>query len=294
MQVGFIGLGNMGNPMCQNLLKAGFPLVVNDVRSEAAANLTAAGAICAASPADVACAVDVLITMLPGPSQVEAVMLGEHGALEAMRAGTLWMEMSTSSPAVARRVIERARPRGVGVLEAPVSGMARGAIAGTLQIFVGGDKQLFEQVRPVLEAMGDPRHIFLIGPNGAGYAVKLLINLLWFVHAVATSEVLVLGKRAGVDLEMLHRSLVASPANSNFLEHDVLSVFQDDYDKAFSLALDCKDLGLAIDLGRELGVPLELSALIARSSSVGLVTRCGLRFPRRGRARATPRGGRSS
>ena len=189
-------------------------------------------------------------------------MLGEHGALEAMRAGTLWMDMSTSSPAVARRVIERARPRGVGVLEAPVSGMARGAISGTLQIFVGGDKQLFEQVRPVLEAMGDPRRIFLIGPNGAGYAVKLLINLLWFVHAVATSEVLVLGKRAGVDLEILHRSLVSSPANSNFLEHDVLSVFQGDYDEAFSLALVCKDLGLAIDLGRELGVPLELSALV--------------------------------
>ena len=265
MHVGFIGLGNMGNPMCRNLLAAGFPLAVTDVRPEAAANLLELGAAWLDSPAEVGATADVLITMLPGPPQVEAVMLGQRGAFDAMRSGSTWIDMSTSTPAVARRVLERAAARGVSVLEAPVSGMARGAIGGTLQIFVGGDRQTFERCLPVLEAMGDPRRIFHIGPNGAGYAVKLLINLLWFMHAVATSEVMVLGRKAGVDLEVLHRSLVASPANSHFLQEDLLSVFEGDYDEAFSLALVCKDLGLAVDLARDLGVPVELSALVEQT-----------------------------
>ena len=262
MHIGFIGLGNMGSPMCRNLLAAGFPLAVTDLRREVATTLVELGAAWHDSPADVAEVADVLITMLPGPPQVEAVMLGERGAFDAMRHGSTWIDMSTSTPAVARRVLERAAVRGVSVLEAPVSGMAKGAIAGTLQIFVGGEREIFERCLPVLHAMGDPERIFFIGSHGAGYAVKLMINLLWFLHAVATSEVMVLGRKAGVDLEVLHRSLVASPANSNFLEHDLLSVFEDDYDDGFSLALVCKDLGLAVDLARDLGVPVELSALV--------------------------------
>jgi 3-hydroxyisobutyrate dehydrogenase len=262
MHIGFIGLGNMGNPMCRNLLAAGFPLAVTDLRREAATNLLGLGAHWCESPSEVAATADILITMLPGPPQVEAVMLGQRGAFEAMRSGRTWIDMSTSIPAVARRVLERAAAREISVLEAPVSGMAKGATAGTLQIFVGGERDVFERCLPVLRAMGDPARIFFIGAHGTGYAVKLMINLLWFIHAVATSEVMVLGRKAGVDLEVLHRSLVASPANSNFLEHDLLSVFDGDYDEAFSLALVCKDLGLAIDLARDVGVPIELSALV--------------------------------
>jgi 3-hydroxyisobutyrate dehydrogenase len=220
------------------------------------------GATWCDSPSEVAGVADVLITMLPGPPQVEAVMLGDRGAFDAMRSGSTWIDMSTSTPAVARRVMERASTRGVSVLDAPVSGMAKGAIAGSLQIFVAGDREVFERCLPVLRAMGDPERIFFIGSHGAGYAVKLMINLLWFLHAVATSEVMVLGRKAGVDLEVLHRSLVASPANSNFLQYDLLSVFDGDYDEAFPLALVCKDLGLAVDLARELNVPVELSALV--------------------------------
>jgi 3-hydroxyisobutyrate dehydrogenase len=174
MHIGFIGLGNMGNPMCRNLLAAGFRLAVTDLRREAATNLLGLGAHWCEYPSEVAATADVLITMLPGPPQVEAVMLGQRGAFEAMRSGSTWIDMSTSIPAVARRVLERAAPREISVLEAPVSGMAKGAIAGTLQIFVGGERDVFERCLPVLRAMGDPARIFFIGAHGTGYAVKLI------------------------------------------------------------------------------------------------------------------------
>ena len=151
----------------------------------------------------------------------------------------------------------------VQILDAPVSGMAAGAKAGTLQIFVGGEEATYHRVRPLLEAMGDPERILYVGVHGSGYTVKLMLNLLWFAHLVATAEVLTIGTRAGVDLATLRRCLLASPAASNFLEHDVLSVLRDgDYDESFALALACKDLGLAVDLAGHVGVPAELSALV--------------------------------
>jgi 3-hydroxyisobutyrate dehydrogenase len=156
-----------------------------------------------------------------------------------------------------------AEPRGVAVLDAPVSGMASGAQAGTLQIFVGGQEPAYRRVRPLLEAMGDPERIVHVGGNGAGYTVKLMINLLWFAHLTATAEVLAVGTAARVDLATLRRCLLASPAASNFLDRDVLPVLQGgDYDEGFALALACKDLGLAVDLARDTGVPAEIGALV--------------------------------
>jgi 3-hydroxyisobutyrate dehydrogenase len=141
--------------------------------------------------------------------------------------------------------------------------MASGADAGTLQIFVGGQAGAFVRARPLLEAMGDPDRILHVGPHGAGYTVKLMINLLWFAHLTATAEVLTVGTAAGVDLATLRRCLLASPAASNFIERDVLSVLRhSDYDESFALALACKDLGLAIDLARDTGVPVEVSATV--------------------------------
>ncbi|WP_113705064.1 NAD(P)-dependent oxidoreductase [Nonomuraea lactucae] len=251
MNIGFIGLGNMGGPMALNLIKAGYELTVYDVRREAAAEHVSLGATWTASAADCAAQSDTLITMLPGPRQVEAVM-----RQVTPPEGTTWIDMSTSAPDTARRF-------DVPKLDAPVSGMAKGAIAGTLQIFVGGPAELYQRHRPVLEAMGDPERIFHVGPEGAGYTVKLMINLLWFTHLVATTEVLTMGMKAGVDLETLRTSLAASPACSNFLANDVLSVLRHgDYDDSFAMALACKDLGLAVDVGRDVGVPVELSALV--------------------------------
>jgi 3-hydroxyisobutyrate dehydrogenase len=141
--------------------------------------------------------------------------------------------------------------------------MSSGARAGMLQIFVGGQAETYQRVRPLLEAMGDPERILHVGPHGAGYTVKLMINLLWFAHLTATAEVLSVGTAAGVDLATLRRCLLASPAASNFLEHDVLSVLRDgDYDEGFALALACKDVGLAVDLARDVGVPVEVSAVV--------------------------------
>jgi 3-hydroxyisobutyrate dehydrogenase len=263
MNVGFVGLGHMGASMSANILAAGHDLVASDLRREAGAALEAGGAAWADSPREAALGRDVVITMLPGPRHVEEVLLGPGGLLDGLASGAVWMDMSTSVPAVADRVRAVAEPRGIEVLDAPVSGMASGARDGTLQIFVGGGAETYQRVRPLLEAMGDPGRILHVGPHGAGYTVKLMINLLWFAHLTATAEVLSVGTAAGVDLATLRRCLLASPAASNFLERDVLSVLRDgDYDEGFALALACKDVGLAVDLAREVGVPVEVSAVV--------------------------------
>ena len=266
MNVGFIGLGHMGGPMSRHVLAAGHDLLVHDIRREAGAELEAAGAAWAASPREAGAGREVVITMLPTVASVEQVLLGADGLLSGMAPGSVWIDMSTSVPAVADRVRSVAEKNAAGsvqILDAPVSGMAAGAKAGTLQIFVGGEEATYHRVRPLLEAMGDPERILYVGAHGSGYTVKLMLNLLWFAHLVATAEVLTIGTRAGVDLATLRRCLLASPAASNFLEHDVLSVLRDgDYDESFALALACKDLGLAVDLAGHVGVPAELSALV--------------------------------
>lgn len=261
--VGFIGLGSMGSGMTANLQRDGYDLVVTDLKMEAAAPCLANGARWAETAAEVAAASDLVITMLPTPRHVAEVATGPGGILEGIADGGTWIDMSTSVPEVVERIRTTEAARGLRILDAPVSGMAKGAAAGTLQIFVGGDAADVERVWPVLEAMGDRERILHVGGPGAGYAVKLMINQLWFSHLVATAEVMAIGVRAGVDLAVLREALVASPANSNFVERDVLSILQQgDYDEGFAIALACKDLGLSIDLARSVGVPSELSALV--------------------------------
>jgi 3-hydroxyisobutyrate dehydrogenase len=262
-RIGFIGLGNMGSGMTRNLQKAGFDLVVNDIRRESADQLVANGAEWATTPAEVAAASDVVITMLPTPRHVETVVNGPAGILAGIADGGTWVDMSTSVPEVAQRVRAENPHRNLHILDAPVSGMAVGAASGMLQIFVGGEEADVARLRPVFEAMGDPERILHVGAAGAGYTVKLMINQLWFSHLVATAEVLAIGVKAGVDLAVLRNSLIASPANSNFVQNDVLSILDHgDYDEGFAIALACKDLGLSIDLARSVGAPSELSALV--------------------------------
>jgi 3-hydroxyisobutyrate dehydrogenase len=222
----------------------------------------AAGATWADSAREAGVDRDVVITMLPGPAQVEEVLLGPIGLLAGLPTGATWIDMSTSVPAVADKVRALAGSR-VTVLDAPVVGGVTGSRDGTLQIFVGGATEDYLRVRPLLEAMGDPERILHVGPHGAGYTVKLMINLLWFAYVTITAEALTVGVRAGVDAAILHRSLLASAATSHFLERDVLSVLErGDFDDSFALALACKDLGLAVDLARQTGVPAEMSAMV--------------------------------
>jgi 3-hydroxyisobutyrate dehydrogenase len=262
-RVAFIGLGNMGGPMCGHLAAAGFSVSAFDLDAAAVARAVDTGARGAADPGDCVRGAEVLITMLPAPPQVEQVLLGVSGAIAALEPGSLAIDMSTSSTAVGARVLAAARERGVEVLDAPVAGQSIGAKAGSLAIYVGGPRDAFERALPLFEAMGDPDRIFHLGTHGAGYTVKLLLNLLWFIEAVAVGEVLSVGVRAGVSLDKLHGALVGSPANSVFLERDVRMVLDEgDYDEAFPMRLVTKDLGLAMDLARDVGLPVELSALV--------------------------------
>ena len=261
--VGFIGLGSMGAGMTRNLQQAGYSLVVNDLRPESAEELIAGGAVWANTAAEVAAKSDLAITMLPTPRHVADAVSGQSGVLEGIADGGTWIDMSTSVPEVANSVRTSTSSRGLHILDAPVSGMSVGAATGRLQIFIGGDADDVARLRPVFEAMGDPERILHVGAHGAGYAVKLMINQLWFSHLVATAEVMAVGVSAVVDLGVLRNALVASPANSNFVEYDVLSILENgDYDEGFALALACKDLGLSVDLARSVGVSVELSAIV--------------------------------
>jgi 3-hydroxyisobutyrate dehydrogenase len=190
MRVGFVGLGNMGGPMCGHLVSAGFDVTAYDVSDAALARARDAGARGAGSAAECAGGVEVVITMLPAPPQVDEVW---RSLIPAMDPGALAIDMSTSSVAVGRRVLEAAKARGVELLDAPVAGQSIGAQAGTLAIYVGGPEAAFARARPLFEAMGDPERIFHLGGHGAGYTVKLLLNLTWFIQSVATGEVLTMG-----------------------------------------------------------------------------------------------------
>jgi 3-hydroxyisobutyrate dehydrogenase len=258
--VGFIGLGHMGGSMCARVLEGGFAVTAFDLAPAALERAVARGAVAAASAADCARDADVLITMLPGPAQIESVLLGSGGAIAVMRPGSVAVDMSTSSPELGSQIVEAATARGVAVLDAPVADALK-APEGDLHIFVGGDPGDVARARPVLETMGKPYRVVHVGPHGAGYTVKLLVNLQWFVHAAAAAEALVVGARAGIDVDTLYSVLAAGPARSSFIENEALEVLRDgEYGERFPLGLVAKDLGLALDLARGSGVRTDVSA----------------------------------
>lgn len=267
--VGLVGLGNLGRPMALSLLASGHPLVVTSLARHEADDLVARGATWADSAAELAGWVDVLITVLPGPAQVRDIMIGSGGALAVMKKGSTFIDMSTSSVDVAHEVMAAAGPLGVSVMEAPVSFVAKAPIgssrtSASLQIFVGGSKDDFERHLPLFRALGGiPDQIVHAGPNGAGYAIKVLLNVLWFIHAAGTAEVLAVASRLGVDLRVLQRALCDSPAQSNFLQYDINSVFErGDYDDGFTMDLVCKDIQLAIGLGERAGIDVQVARLV--------------------------------
>lgn len=277
--IGLIGLGNLGKPMASSMLDASYRLVVHSLSKVEAEELLARGSVWADTVAEVAAQVDVLITVLPGPAQVREIMIGSGAALQHMRAGSTFIDMSTSSVDVAHEVLALAEPLGVAVMEAPVSFLAKAPIGASrtsaaLQIFVGGARELYDRHLPLFRALGGlPDQIYYAGPNGAGYGIKVLLNLLWFIYAAGTSEVLAIASKLGLDLRMVQQALCASPTQSNFLQYDINGVFEaGDYDEGFTLDLVCKDIQLGVDLGAVTGIDAPVSQLVSQIHQQALQT----------------------
>lgn len=260
--VGFIGLGNMGAGMAGNVLKAGYSLVVHDVRDEAARRLGARGARVAGSAAEVARASDVVFTSVPGPAEVEAVALGPAGVLEGIRPGAVWIDLTTSRPTLIRQIEPRFREKGAHVLDAPVSGGKTGAETRNLAVMVGGERAVYDRVKPVLDAIGDK--VFYAGTIGAGSVCKLVHNMIGHGVRQAIAEGLTLGVKAGVEPELLWECVRRGALGRMHVLHEGLprTLFRGRFDPPmFSLALARKDIGLATELGREYEVPMPVASL---------------------------------
>lgn len=261
MRIAFVGLGTMGGPMAGHLLAADHQLVVHDVRRASADPLLARGAAWSSSPAEAASNAEIAFTSLPGPKEVEAVVLGEQGVLAGARRGAVYADLSTSSVGLIKRIHAAGRERGVAVLDAPVSGGPQGAHDATLQVMVGGELAAFERVEPVLRAIG--QNVTHVGEVGAGTVAKLVHNMVSAVSNAAVAEGLTLGVKAGVDAEKLLEVLKGGAFGTHYTLRYRLPeiVFRGDFDTVrFALALLRKDVGLATELGREVGVPLHLAA----------------------------------
>jgi 3-hydroxyisobutyrate dehydrogenase-like beta-hydroxyacid dehydrogenase len=261
-RVGFVGLGNMGGGMAANVLRAGFALVVHDVRAEAARALAARGARAAGSAAEVARLADVIVTSLPGPPEVEAVATGPGGLLEGIRPGSVWVDTTTSRPTLIRQLEPRFRARGAHVLDAPVSGGKTGAETRNLAVMVGGDRAVFERVKPVLDALGDK--VFYAGAIGAGSVCKLVHNMVGHSVRQAIAEALTLGVKAGVDAEAVWECIRRGALGRMHYLHEGMpkTVLRGTYGPPmFSLALARKDIQLATELGREYSVPMPMTNL---------------------------------
>jgi 2-hydroxy-3-oxopropionate reductase len=259
-KVGFVGLGIMGAAMVRNLLGAGHKLVVHN-RTRAKAELFAGhGAEVADSPREVAEKSDVVVTMLPGPPEVEGVIAGESGLLEGAREGSLIVEMSTSSPALARKLSRAAKNRGVGTLDAPVSGGDVGAIDGTLSIMVGGEEVDFQRARPLFEAMG--ASVVHVGGPGSGQVVKACNQVVVALVIEAVSEALVLGSKAGVEAERVIEVLSGGLAANKVLEVKGEKFLSHDFAPGGKVEYHRKDLGIALAAGREHGAALPVTALV--------------------------------
>ena len=259
MQLGFIGVGNIGTPMCHHLLQAGHTVLVYDVNASNLARMVNLGAQQAESPKAVAQACDIVFSSLPGPREVEQVALGKDGVIAAAHPGLLYVDLSTNFPVMARRVCEALAAQGVTMLDAPVSGGVAGAERGTLAVMVGGDKPAFDRCRPFLAHFG--ANIFHVGDIGAGCVAKLVNNMLAFANTVTACEGMLLGTKAGVDPQLLHDIIQASSGASWAMRQFPQKIFAGDFTAGFTIDLAYKDLRLALELGDELAVPLLMGSL---------------------------------
>jgi 3-hydroxyisobutyrate dehydrogenase-like beta-hydroxyacid dehydrogenase len=256
--IGFIGLGLMGRPMSLNLVKAGYSVSVWNRTASRADELLAAGAKLAKSPQDAAAASDFLISIVSDPPALEEILWGAHGAMQALKRGSIYMDSSTISPALARKIAAACAERGARFLDAPVTGGDWGAKKGELVFMIGGDAETLKEAEPVIGVMG--KKWFHLGPTGAGQTIKLAMNMILALQVDALAEALALVTRAGLQGEKLVEVLQSSMGRSGLLDVKAPNLLKGEYAPSFSLRLMHKDLGLALDLANQLGVPLPATA----------------------------------
>ena len=273
ISVGFIGVGNMGNPMAENVLKNGFPMTVFDMNPKTMENLIKAGAKGAKSAGDVVAASEVTLTSLPGSPEVEEAYLGASGLLERARAGSVLIDLSSVLPSTPRKLEERAKARGVQFLEAPVSGGVTGAKAATLAIMTGGDPAVLERVRPILRAIGP--NIHHVGPAGAANTVKAINNMMSSVNAIAMYEGLIVGLKAGLSLEIVSQIVKQSSGNSNALARVDRALIPRNFEPGFKVALMNKDLETFNSIAKELHVPVAFANVAQRYQQAALAAGLG-------------------
>ncbi|HEX5140816.1 MAG TPA: NAD(P)-dependent oxidoreductase [Dehalococcoidia bacterium] len=266
MRIGFIGTGNMGNGMVRKLIQAGHELTVNDRRQESTANLIELGAKWADSPAETASGNEVVISSLPGPAEVDEVVLGKNGLLEGAAPGTIYADLTSSLPSNVRRLSHILEGRGITFLEAPVSGMVSGVTSveeASLSVFVGGDAQAFERVKPLLEQFCS--HIFHVGEVGRGNVVKLTNNMISLGARVLIQEALAVGVKSGFDPMELYEMWNVSSASRWVQEVPRLLEIPDTVaNPTFSLLLSAKDVGCCLELSREVAAPMTVGAAVSQ------------------------------
>lgn len=256
MRYGFVGLGNLGGHLAANLLRGGFKVAVNDIDPALAQRHRKLGGRWYADAGELARDCDAVFTCLPSPAVSEKVLTSLLGGLAA---GATWIEMSTLGRDDTLRLAEVASASGVRTLEAPVTGGVHLAALGKITVLAGGDADLFELHRPALQAMGDK--LFHMGPLGSAAVIKVITNMLAFIHLVADGEALMLARRAGLDLAQAWQAIAASSGTSFVHETEGKLILNGSYDIAFTMDLALKDLGFAMDFGRDFGVPLALAEL---------------------------------
>jgi 2-hydroxy-3-oxopropionate reductase len=259
-KIGFIGLGIMGKPMCKNLIKAGYDLVVCDVVKAAVGEVVGYGAKSAATPKDVAGQCNIIITMLPNSPHVKQVVLGKNGVIEGANKGTILIDMSSIAPLVSREISQKFTEKGIEMLDAPVSGGEPKAIDGTMSVMVGGKKEVFDRCYDIMKSMAGS--VVLVGDIGAGNVTKLANQIIVAINIAGMSEALVLASKAGVDPNLVYQAIRGGLAGSTVLDAKAPLIMDRKFDPGFRINLHIKDLNNVLETSHEVGVPLPITASV--------------------------------